>query len=91
MYSNVLKASGHTSQTESFESPLREPVCAGCRYSQVFAVQPRTVCVHPSAGRPGRILCAGEPGCAAFVARSGPDLSLNTVNARGPAGSPWRL
>ena len=84
MYSNVLTVNNdinYIRQSETAERPLREPVCAACCYSHVFAVQPRVVCAHASAMRAGRILCAGEAACADFAPRSDKDLSLSTVDA----------
>ena len=41
MYADVPTVTMDTEDTESIEEPIREPICADCRYSQVLAVQPR--------------------------------------------------
>ncbi len=39
------------------------PVCADCRFSEVYALQVRTHCAHPNATLHGSILFAGQPAC----------------------------
>ena len=50
--------------------PLRvlddPPVCAECRYAQVFAVQDRAKCMHPTAALAGRVLPGGAQPCGDF-------------------------
>ena len=52
--------------------PLRAvqdpPVCAECRYAQVFAVQDRAKCMHPTASLSGRVMPGGSRPCEDFVA-----------------------
>ena len=91
MYSSVLTTVEDVGQLEAVRPPLREPVCAACRYAQVFAVQPRAVCAHTSAVRAGRILCAGEAACADFAIRETNDLSMSAVDASRRAASYWLL
>ena len=57
------------------------PVCAHCRFSEVYALQVRTHCAHPNAALHGSILFAGQPACQDFVARDGKGFSLNTFHA----------
>jgi hypothetical protein len=91
MYSSVLTTVEDVSRPEAVRPPLREPVCAECRYAQVFAVQPRAVCMHTSAMRAGRTLCAGEAACADFAMRETNDLSMSAVAASGRAPSSQQL
>ncbi len=51
-------------------------VCAGCRYAQVFAVQPRAVCTRAGADQAGQILGAGQPACGRYAERPADDLEL---------------
>ena len=53
-------------------------VCAECRYAQLFAVQPRTLCTRRGAPLQGVVLFAGQPACAQFVPRK----SVEPVLAR---------
>jgi hypothetical protein len=52
--------------------PLRAvsdpPVCAECRFAQVFAVQDRAKCTHPTAALAGRVVPAASRPCGDFVA-----------------------
>jgi hypothetical protein len=57
------------------------PVCADCRFSEVYALQARTQCAHPNAALHGSILFAGQPACQDFVARGDKDFSLNAFQA----------
>jgi hypothetical protein len=57
------------------------PVCADCRFSEVYALQARTHCAHPNAALHGATLFAGQPACQDFVTRSDRDFSLNTFQA----------
>jgi hypothetical protein len=57
------------------------PVCADCRFSEVYALQARTHCAHPNAALHGSILFAGQPACQDFVARGDKDFSLNAFRA----------
>lgn len=59
-----------------FEETTRVHECAQCAYSQVFAVQPRAICVHPSAALKGTVLYAGQKACNDMVAQRGEDLRL---------------
>ena len=83
MYSSVLTTVEDVRRPEAVRPPLREPVCIECRYAQVFAVQPRAVCIHTSAVRAGHILCAGEAACADFATRETNDLSMSAVATNG--------
>jgi hypothetical protein len=91
MYSSVLTTVEDVSRPEAVRPPLREPVCAECRYAQVFAVQPRAVCTHPSAVQAGRILGAEEAACAEFATRETNDLSVSAVAVSGRALSSRQL
>jgi hypothetical protein len=51
-------------------------VCAECSYAQLFAVQPRALCVHPEAPFHDKALFAGQVGCSEFVPSSGADGAL---------------
>ena len=51
-------------------------VCAECAFAQLFAVQPRAVCMQALSVFHGRVLFAGQPACAIFVRRDGADTSL---------------
>ena len=57
------------------------PVCADCRFSEVYALQARTHCAHPNAALHGATLFAGQPACRDFVARGDKDFSLNAFQA----------
>jgi hypothetical protein len=91
MYADVPTVTMDTEDTESIEEPIREPICADCRYSQVLAVQPRTVCTHPTAAFAGSVLCAAQVACAAFAAGRGGSLSLSSFGASRLATSSRRL
>jgi hypothetical protein len=54
--------------------PARE--CADCRYSEIYAEQPRAVCTCEASQFSGRVLFSGQPVCAACVQRSGDELAL---------------
>lgn len=60
------------------------PVCADCRFSEVYALQARTHCAHPNAALHGATLFAGQPACEDFVAREARDVSLSAYRAQGP-------
>jgi hypothetical protein len=53
-------------------------VCAECRHTQLFAVQPRAVCTCRSSAMAGRNLFAGQPACAHLSPRLGAELVLTT-------------
>jgi hypothetical protein len=38
-------------------------VCGDCRFAQLFAVQPRAVCTHPTAAPRGGVIPAAQPAC----------------------------
>ena len=86
--SEVLLEAAHR-----FEEAAHERcVCAGCKYAQLFAAQPRALCAHPTAVLRGSILFAGQPACADFVAQRGVDVRLAAhadmiAAARGSAAS----
>ena len=60
------------------------PVCADCRFSEVYALQARTHCAHPNAALHGATLFAGQPACEDFVAREAKDFSLSAYHAQRP-------
>ncbi len=60
------------------------PVCADCRFSEVYALQARTHCAHPNAALHGATLFAGQPACEDFVAREARDFSLSAYRAQAP-------
>ena len=76
-----------------FEQAAHRPcVCAECKYAQLFAVQPRALCQHPTAFLAGRVLFAGQPSCADFVALRGVDVRLGAyVAVTAPDSSPARV
>ena len=60
------------------------PVCADCRFSEVYALQARTHCAHPNAALHGATLFAGQPACEDFVTRETRDFSLSAYQAHRP-------
>lgn len=52
-------------------------VCADCRFAQLFALQPRTVCTHADERRAGKVQPASQPACRAFAPRDDVDLTLS--------------
>ncbi len=61
-------------------------LCVDCRFSLVFAAQPRAVCKHPAASLSGRVLFAGQPACVDYVAHVGPDLRMGVAMVMRGAG-----
>ena len=65
--------------TEAPPSPAvrtRVPACADCAHAQLFAVQPRALCVRAEGDVWGRTLFAGQPACTEMTPRGSDDLSL---------------
>jgi len=60
------------------------PVCADCRFSEVYALQPRTHCAHPNAALHGATLFAGQLACEDFVVREARDFALDAYHAQRP-------
>lgn len=58
--------------------------CSACTYAQLFAVQPRALCVHPTAALKGRVLYAGQPACIDAVLHTD-DLRLSVYLAQAKA------
>ena len=58
---------------EPLAAPSRLFVCAECAHAQVFAVQPRALCMCEGAPYRDRVLFAGQPGCPQLVPRRGTD------------------
>jgi len=56
--------------------PTRLFVCAECRHARLFAVQPRALCTLVGAPREGKVLFAGQPGCAQMAPRRDADVML---------------
>lgn len=56
--------------------PTQLFVCAECRHAQLFAVQPRAVCTLLGTPLVGRVVFAGQPGCAQLVPRRDADVIL---------------
>ena len=52
-------------------------VCAECRFAQLFALQPRTVCTHVDELLTGRVRPAVQPACRSFAPRDHVDLTLS--------------
>jgi hypothetical protein len=79
---NSVPTTAATKQQRRRPLVVVAPVCADCRFSEVYALQVRTHCAHPNAALHGSILFAGQPACEDFVARDGKDFSLDTFHAR---------
>lgn len=54
--------------------PARE--CADCRYSEIYAEQPRVLCTCADSPFTGKAVFSGQPICSAATPRSGDELSL---------------
>ena len=62
----------------------RRAVCADCRFSEIFAVQPRAICWRPDAKNYRRVLDSWQPACDDVVVRRGDDLSLHSFDLHVP-------
>jgi hypothetical protein len=81
MTSTVFGASdGWTRHTRPGSAATPRRVCADCLFAQVFAVQPRALCTHPTADLRGAAVPAARPGCEDLVVRLGPDFALHTFS-----------
>jgi hypothetical protein len=60
------------------EPAVRRPVreCADCRFSEIYAEQPRALCTCADSPFVGKALFSGQPVCSACVPRSGDELAL---------------
>lgn len=54
--------------------PARQ--CAECRFSEIYAEQPRALCTCADSLYAGRAVFSGQPVCAAACPRSGDELAL---------------
>jgi len=52
-------------------------VCADCRFAQLFALQPRTVCTRADGLLSGKVQPAVQPACRSFAPRDHVDLTLS--------------
>ena len=56
------------------QRPARQ--CADCRYSEIFAEQPRALCTCEGSPFAGKAVFSGQPVCAGCVPRTGEELAL---------------
>ena len=54
--------------------PARE--CADCRFSEIYAEQPRALCTCVGSPFAGKAVFSGQPVCGACARRSGDELAL---------------
>ena len=54
--------------------PARQ--CADCRFSEIYAEQPRALCTCADSPSAGQALFSGQPACSASLPRSGDELAL---------------
>jgi hypothetical protein len=54
-------------------APSRLFVCGECAHAQLFAVQPRALCMCEGSPFRDKVLFAGQPGCRRLVPRRGTD------------------
>ena len=70
-----------------FESSVAMPVtapavlrparqCADCRFSEIYAEQPRALCTCAESPFSGKAVFSGQPVCAAACPRTGEELAL---------------
>jgi hypothetical protein len=60
------------------EPAVRRPArqCADCRYSEIYAEQPRALCTRDESPFAGKAVFSGQPVCGACVPRTGNELAL---------------
>lgn len=61
---------------EPSAAPSRLFICAECGHAQLFAVQPRALCMCAESPYGDEVLFAGQPGCHRLVPRRGADPIL---------------
>lgn len=61
-------------RARSFSSHLF--LCAECAHAVIFAEQPRAQCTRPGGAFEGRVVFAGQPGCADASPRVDDDFAL---------------
>lgn len=72
----ALQAAARTGTAAGPVPPTELFLCADCRHAQLFAVQPRAVCTLVGAPLEGRVLFAGQPGCAQLTPLRGAVVML---------------
>jgi hypothetical protein len=63
-------------------SVVETPVCGDCRFAQIFALQPRTICVHPWAPQRGSVLPTAQPACSHLSLREKETVALHAWTPR---------